>query len=101
MLKKKAPNTGTTTNDRLSLKVNNFNKITPIKAIRSHCIDCCCGSKLEVKFCPSVKCSLYPYRLGHKPKVVDYTPQGELFQDIPEETPKIEQRPVDELIMVF
>lgn len=41
---------------------------TPIKAIRSHCIDCCCGSKKEVKLCPATSCSLYPYRMGHRPK---------------------------------
>ena len=34
------------------------------KAIREKCLDCCGGSKYEVKLCPCSKCALYPYRLG-------------------------------------
>ena len=41
--------------------------LTPIKAIRAKCIDCCCGQKNEVKLCTVTDCSLYPYRLGHNP----------------------------------
>lgn len=42
--------------------------LTPIKAIRAKCIDCCAGDKLEPKRCTAVKCPLYPYRTGHRPK---------------------------------
>lgn len=42
--------------------------LTPIKAIRAKCIDCCCGQRLEVKLCTCPDCPLYPYRLGHRPK---------------------------------
>lgn len=42
-------------------------KLTPIKAIRAKCLDCCCGSAHEVKLCPIEDCSLYPYRLGKNP----------------------------------
>ena len=42
--------------------------MTPMKAIRAHCIDCCCGSKKEVRLCASPDCALYPYRMGHRPK---------------------------------
>ncbi len=41
---------------------------TPIKAIRAKCIDCCAGSKNEVKLCTCTDCSLYPYRMGKRPK---------------------------------
>lgn len=41
---------------------------TPIKAIRAKCLDCCCGQYIEVKMCPSTKCPLHPYRMGHRPK---------------------------------
>lgn len=41
--------------------------ITPVKAIRAKCLDCCCGSAQEVKLCPVTDCSLYPYRMGHNP----------------------------------
>ena len=43
-------------------------KITPLKAIRLKCLDCCCGSWLEVKLCTCNDCALYSYRLGHRPK---------------------------------
>ena len=54
---------------------------TPIKAIRAKCLDCCCGSSMEVKSCtkgPQAKhpCSLFPYRLGTDPKRKRaYTPE--------------------------
>lgn len=41
--------------------------ITPVKAIRAKCLDCCCGSAQEVKLCPITDCPLYPYRMGHNP----------------------------------
>ena len=41
--------------------------LTPIKAIRAKCIDCCAGQKNEVKLCPATDCGLHPYRLGHNP----------------------------------
>jgi len=40
---------------------------TPMKAIRLKCLDCCCGSSREVKFCPLDNCPLFPYRFGHRP----------------------------------
>lgn len=43
--------------------------LTPIKAIRAHCLDCMCGQVNEVKLCPSKDCSLYPYRLGKNPNI--------------------------------
>lgn len=48
--------------------------MTPIKAIRAKCLDCMLFNKAEVRRCPSVKCPLYPFRMGHKPKV--FTPEG-------------------------
>lgn len=39
-----------------------------MKAIRAKCLDCCCGSAKEVKLCVCTKCSLYPYRMGKRPK---------------------------------
>lgn len=43
--------------------------LTPIKAIRAKCLDCCCGNMAEVRRCPAEKCSLHPYRMGHRPKI--------------------------------
>ena len=40
---------------------------SPLKAIRQHCLDCCCGSAYEVKNCVIHDCELYPFRMGHNP----------------------------------
>ena len=40
---------------------------SPLKAIRQHCLECCCGSAYEVKNCVIHDCELYPYRLGNNP----------------------------------
>ena len=42
-------------------------RLTPIKAIRTKCLDCCCGNSNEVKLCTCTGCALYPYREGHNP----------------------------------
>ena len=43
--------------------------LTPLKAIRAKCLDCCCGSSHEVNLCPCVDCKLYPYRFGKNPNL--------------------------------
>ena len=42
--------------------------MTPVKAIRAKCLDCCGGQAIEVRNCSIKKCPLYPYRMGHRPK---------------------------------
>lgn len=42
-------------------------KLTPLKAIRKKCLDCCCGQVKEVRLCPTKRCPLYEYRDGHRP----------------------------------
>ena len=44
-------------------------KLTPIKAIRAKCLDCCCDQANEVKNCPCDDCTLYQYRLGRNPNI--------------------------------
>ena len=41
--------------------------MTPLKAIRLKCLDCCCGQAKEVKLCPCESCSLYLFRFGKNP----------------------------------
>jgi hypothetical protein len=41
---------------------------TPLKAIRLKCLDCSCDNYAEVRECPRKTCTLYPYRMGHRPK---------------------------------
>ena len=38
--------------------------MTPLKAIKMKCLDCCCGQANEVKLCPVTDCTLYPFRFG-------------------------------------
>lgn len=54
--------------------------LTPIKAIRAKCLDCCCGSAREVELCPIPDCSLYPYRFGKNPKLKGRTNKGSFSQ---------------------
>ena len=47
--------------------------LSPIRAIRKHCLDCCNGSANVVKFCTcdglnSTRCYLWPYRFGMRPE---------------------------------
>ena len=51
--------------------------MTPVKAIRVKCLDCCCNSANEVKACELTTCSLHPFRLGKNPnkKPREYTPE--------------------------
>jgi len=41
--------------------------LTPVKAIKKHCLDCSGGSKKEVRECIITDCPLYPYRMGKNP----------------------------------
>lgn len=41
--------------------------ISPLKAIRKKCLDCCLSSVKEVKLCPCDDCPLYPFRFGKNP----------------------------------
>lgn len=45
--------------------------LTPIKAIRAKCLDCCGGQRQEVKFCGAKDCPIWPYRHGHRPRAND------------------------------
>lgn len=44
-------------------------RISPLKAIRLKCLDCCCGSSNEVKLCTVERCALHPFREGHNPNI--------------------------------
>lgn len=39
-----------------------------LPAIRAKCLDCCCGSAVEVRKCTIEGCPLWPLRFGHYPK---------------------------------
>lgn len=39
-------------------------KMTPLRAIKAKCLDCCCGNVREVALCPATDCPLYAFRKG-------------------------------------
>jgi hypothetical protein len=39
-------------------------QLTPIKAIKDKCLDCCAGNSYEVNKCPCEDCPLFIYRFG-------------------------------------
>lgn len=42
-------------------------RLTPVKAIRAKCLNCCCGQPKEVRLCVIPECPLYNYRFGKNP----------------------------------
>lgn len=59
-------------------------RITPLKAIRAKCLDCCAGQVAEIRRCTVENCPLFPYRMGKRPKEGTDTTPGSL----PENTHK-------------
>jgi len=47
-------------------------KLTPLKAIRKKCLDCCADSPAEVRRCEIFGCPLWEYRMGHRPPKEDH-----------------------------
>ena len=58
---------------RASLK----HTLTPIKAIRAKCMDCTCHQPKEIRECPITNCPLWPYRMGHRPKLETVSSVGQ------------------------
>ena len=61
--------------------------MTPMKAIRLKCLDCMNGSHHEIRLCPCVKCPLYLYRFGKRPKTDRDTGEGANELDTPAISP--------------
>ena len=41
--------------------------MSPLSALRSHCLDCCANSADEVRKCVAVGCVSWPFRMGVNP----------------------------------
>ena len=48
---------------KLSVERKPGELLTPLKAVRSHCLGCCNGAA-EVALCTVTSCPLWPYRFG-------------------------------------
>ena len=53
-------------------------KLTPMRAIRAKCRECCCNQMSEIRGCPITDCALYPYRMGHRPGTLKEDPEDGL-----------------------
>lgn len=59
-----------------------------LKAIRANCLDCCGGNAAEVRKCVSVRCPLWPMRMGRFPSAL-----RKALRDVPDETEGDEEAP--------
>jgi hypothetical protein len=57
--------------------------LTPLKAIRKHCLECMGFSPFEVEKCTNPLCALYPFRLGTAGNPVRNTVGGFREQEKP------------------
>lgn len=62
-------------------------RMSPMKAIRLKCLDCCVGQTGEVRLCESVNCPLWPFRSGSHPYTSAKTKNPLLQADYQEEGP--------------
>ena len=58
--------------------------LTPIKSIRAKCLDCSCFQPKEVRLCPCVDCSIYPYRMGTRPSKATLDTMEAFYEENPE-----------------
>ena len=42
-------------------------RVSPLRALRLKCLDCCNGSAQEVRLCTAIDCSSWPFRMGRNP----------------------------------
>ena len=42
-------------------------RVSPLRALRLHCLDCCNGSAQEVRLCTAVGCPSWPFRMAKNP----------------------------------
>ena len=56
--------------------------MSPLRALRLSCLDCCAGSAQEVAMCMSLRCPSWPFRMGTNPH--RKLPSGEQLQAMQE-----------------
>ncbi len=42
-------------------------RVSPLRALRLKCLDCCNGSAQEVRLCTALDCPNWPFRMGRNP----------------------------------
>lgn len=61
--------------------------VSPMKAIREKCLDCCCAQPSEVRACEAVKCAFWPFRSGSHPYTAAKMEKPPLEADFKENGP--------------
>ena len=61
--------------------------MSPMKAIRRKCLDCCCGQIIEVKLCEAIACPLWPFRAGRHPYTKTRVQEASPAARVPDGTP--------------
>ena len=51
----------------MELTKHGHQPLSPMRALRKHCLDCCNDSPNEVRHCPCTTCPLWPFRMGKNP----------------------------------
>lgn len=59
-------------------------RLTPLRAIRAKCLDCCAGQVAEVRRCELANCPLYPYRFGKRQRQSTDTTPGQFARKSPQ-----------------
>ena len=49
------------------LRAAGHEPMSPLEAIRAHCLDCCANQANEVALCTAIKCPSWPFRMGTNP----------------------------------
>jgi hypothetical protein len=52
---------------REDLQALGHEPMSPLKALRLWCLDCCCDQPSEVRKCTAIKCPSWPFRMGANP----------------------------------
>ena len=42
-------------------------QVSPLRALRLKCLDCCNGSAQDVRLCTAIDCPSWPFRMGRNP----------------------------------
>jgi len=54
-------------------------KLSPLQAVKRYCAWCFNGQSRQVRDCTATHCSLYPYRMGHNPKLKGKGPERPIW----------------------
>lgn len=54
-------------------------RVSPLRAIRLKCLDCCCQQIVEVRNCHITSCELWPFRMGKNPNRAGLGPKNPKF----------------------